>query len=222
MRIRFEEQLSQLNKSLVAIGEAVEQALADANTALIRQDVSLALKIIAADDAIDIMEKEIESLCLQIILQQQPVASDLRLISAVLKILTDIERIGDHASDISEIIVKLADKTYIKDLEHIPQMAEATMQMVRKSVDAFVKKDIGLANEVVTLDDLVDELFETVKNDLIVLINKDATNGEQAIDLTMIAKYFEKIGDHATNIAEWVIFALTGRHKKEKYYSVSP
>ena len=221
MRVMLEEQLTQLNNSLIEISGIVEQAIMNANTALINQDVELAKKIISTDDIIDIMEKEIESLCIRIILQQQPVASDLRFITSVLKILTDVERIGDHASDISELIVKLADKTYIKDLEHIPQMAEATLTMVKHSIEAFVKRDIALANDVVTRDDQVDDLFETVKNDLIDLIKKDANNGEQAIDLIMIAKYFEKIGDHATNVAEWVVFTLTGKHKKEKFYNIT-
>jgi len=216
MRTKFEEQLTQLHDKIMEMGAAVENAIADANNALMGQDVALAQRIIDSDDQIDIMEKEIESLCLKLILQQQPVAGDLRLVSAILKMTTDMERIGDHASDISEITIMLAGKPFIKKLEHIPQMAEETMKMVKKSIDAFVRSDIKTADEVIASDDIVDDLFETVKRDLIALIKENADNGDQAIDLIMIAKYFERIGDHATNLAEWVVFSLTGKHKKIK------
>jgi phosphate transport system protein len=183
---------------------------------LIEQDVAIAQAIIDSEHEIDLQEKEIEKLCLEIILQQSPVASDLRLISAVQKIITDLERIGDHAEDISEITIHLADKQYMKKLEHIPQMAEATMKMVTDSIDAFVKKDLELARSVIEYDDVIDDLFQKVKKDLIELINKNPDNGDQAIDLIMAAKYFERIGDHAENIAEWIVFSLTGMHKESK------
>ena len=195
------------------MGAMVEQVISDANTALIEQDMELAKKIAENDDEIDQKEKEIESLCLKIILQQQPVARDLRLVSSVLKMITDLERIGDQASDIGEIITILAGKQYIKKLEHFPQMAAATMQMVTKSIDAYVKKDLALAKEVIASDDIVDGLFDEVKKELVELIKSDAQSSDQAIDLIMIAKYFERIGDHATNIAEWVVFSLTGTRK---------
>jgi len=214
MRNRFDHKLDQLNNSLIEMGEIAKQAIADAAKALIEQDTELAKKIIDSDDEIDNMEKEIESSCLKLIYQQQPVARDLRLVSAVMKMITDLERIGDHASDISEITLLLADKKYIKKLDHIPQMAEATMKMVTESIDAFVKNDLELAKEVIAHDDVVDGLFDIVKNELIGLIKEDPNNGDQAIDLVMIAKYYERIGDHATNIAEWVIFSLTGIHKR--------
>jgi len=213
MRSRFDEQLKLLNAALIEMGASVEQAIADATQALINQDVALAQKIIDADDIVDNKEKEIESLCLKLILQQQPVARDLRLVSAVLKMITDLERIGDHASDISEITILLADKPYIKKLEHIPQMAEATMKMVMGSIDAFVKMDLELAKEVIAYDDKVDDLFVIIKNELISLIKENADHSDQAIDLIIIAKYYERIGDHATNVAEWVVFSLTGMHK---------
>jgi len=216
MRSKFDEQLKLLNNSLIEMGGIVERAVVSANKALVEQDTTLARKIIASDDEIDAQEKEIESLCLKIILQQQPVAKDLRLISAVLKIITDLERIGDHASDISEITLLLAGKKFIKKLEHIPQMAEETMQMLTRSIDAYVKRDIELAKEVIAHDDVVDDLFVTIKNELVEAIHRNPDNGDQAIDLVMIAKYFERIGDHATNIAEWVIFALTGAHKYDE------
>ena len=213
MRRKFDEQLDELNNSLIDMAEIVKKAIADANKALIEQDIALAQKIIASDDEIDNKEKEIESLGLKLILQQQPVARDLRLVSAVLKIITDLERVGDHATDISELTILLADKQYMKKLEHIPQMAAATMKMLTDSIEAFVKKDLELANEVIAYDDVVDNLFEMVKKDLVELMKENADNSDQAIDLIMIAKYFERIGDHATNVAEWVVFSLTGEHK---------
>jgi len=216
MRSKFDEQLNQLNNSLIEMAGVVEKAIADAYKALVEQDVDMAKKIMDNDDEIDNMEYELEGLCLKILLQQQPVARDLRLVSSVLKILTDLERIGDHASDISEITIYLANSPYIKKLEHIAQMAEATMKMVTEAIDAFVKKDLQLAKEVIDSDDIVDNLFVTVKGELVSLINKNPDNGDQAIDLLMVAKYFEKIGDHATNIAEWVVFSLTGVHKRSK------
>ena len=216
MRLKFDEQLAQLNNLLIEMGGMVEKAIADATKALIDQDVVLAKQIIQSDDDIDKMEQEIEDLCLKIILQQQPVARDLRLVSSVHKMITDIERIGDHATDISEITVFLAGAKYAKEVEHIPQMAEATMKMVRKSIDAFVKQDLELAREVIDYDDVVDDLFDVIKREVIELIKKDASSGDQAIDFIMIAKYFERIGDHATNIAEWVVFSLTGKHKDYK------
>ena len=216
MRSLLEEQLRQLYDALVGMGEMVEQSIADANKALIEQDVALAQKIIASDDEIDAMEKEIESRCLKIILRQQPVAQDLRLVSSVLKVITDLERIGDHASDISEITISLAGTKYIKQLDYIPQMAAVTMKMVTDSVDAFVKQDLELAKNVILFDDTVDALFAKEKGKLIELINENADNGDQAVDLIMIAKYFERIGDHATNVAEWVIFSLTGTYKDSK------
>ena len=213
MRKKFDEQLANLNKQLVEMSELVKTAIANTNTALIERNVELARQVILADDEIDHMEKEIESLCLKLIIKQQPVASDLRLVSAVLKILTDVERIGDHASDISEIICMINGREYIKKMEDIPQMATITQEMVQKSIVAFVNKDIDLAKEVIATDDQVDDLFVAVKDELITLINNNHEYGDQAIDLIMIAKYFERIGDHAVNVAEWVIFSLTGFHK---------
>ena len=213
MRIRLDEQLSQLNDELIEMGGVVKKAIADATRALIDQDACAAKQIIEADDEIDSMEKEIERLCLNVILQQQPVARDLRFVSAILKIITDLERIGDHASDISEFTIYLADRPYIKDMEHIPQMADMTMQMVTDSIEAFVKRDLELARKVIAKDDEVDELFVFVKNELVELINENPSNGDQVIDLMMVTKYYERIGDHATNVAEWVVFSLTGAHK---------
>ncbi|MDR0223094.1 MAG: phosphate signaling complex protein PhoU [Oscillospiraceae bacterium] len=216
MRDKFEQQLTLLNDMLTEMGGMVETAIAMAVKALEKLDVALAEKAVLFDEDVDQMEKEIERLCLKLLLQQQPVASDLRLISSALKMITDMERIGDQAADISEITLMLAGAPYIKPPEHITQMASATVKMVTESVDAFVKKDLKLAYDVIESDDVVDNLFNEVKFELIDSIRTDGGNGEQAIDLIMIAKYFERIGDHATNIAEWVVFSITGAHKRPK------
>lgn len=216
MRTRFNEQLTEMNNSLIRMGAMIEYAIALASKALTTQDAELARKAIECDVEIDEMEKVIESQCLKLILHQQPIARDLRLISTALKMITDMERIGDHATDISEITLILSDAVYIKDLEHLPQMAKETIKMVSDSIDAYVNKDLNLANAVIAHDDVVDDLFCRIKNDLIDLISQDVKNGEQALDLLMIAKYFERIGDHAVNIAEWVIFSITGEHKNKK------
>ncbi|MDR0853585.1 MAG: phosphate signaling complex protein PhoU [Clostridiales Family XIII bacterium] len=212
MRSTFDQQLQMLNIMLIEMGAQTETAIAQSITALKKQDALLAQKAIAADAEVDRKEKDIEALCLKLLLQQQPVAKDLRLISAALKMITDMERIGDQAADIAEISITLSNQPYIKKPEHISQMAEATAKMVTESIDAFVKKDLALAHEVIAYDDIVDGLFDTIKNDLIDLIVADSKNGGQAIDLMMIAKYLERIGDHAVNIAEWVVFSITGKH----------
>ncbi len=213
MRNRFDRQLSTLNDELIEMGSMIEKSIETAIKALVNQDVDLARHAIEADEEIDRQERIIEDLCLKLLLQQQPVAKDLRLISSALKMITDMERIGDHASDISEITIALADQPYIKKLEHIQQMAKETMIMLVGSIEAFVDKDLKKANEVIKRDDVVDDLFDKVKKELIQMIHENADKGEQAADLLMVAKYMERIGDHATNISEWVIFSITGEHK---------
>ena len=213
MRNRFDEQLEGLNTSLIEMGALIESAIAEATRALEQHDADAARRVIEHDDAIDDKEKEIETRCLSLLLSQQPVARDLRQVSTALKMITDMERIGDHASDISEICVALAGEDYIKKLEHIPVMAEETSRMVTESIRAFVNRDADLAREVIKRDDVVDQCFLSVRKDLIALVQAGADNGEQAFDLLQIAKYYERIGDHAVNIAEWVIFSLTGKHK---------
>ena len=213
MRNRFDRQLSTLNDELIEMGSMIEKSIETAIKALANQDVDLARHAIEADEEIDRQERIIEDLCLKLLLQQQPVAKDLRLISSALKMITDMERIGDHASDISEITIALADQPYIKKLEHIQQMAKETMIMLVGSIEAFVDKDLEKANEVIKRDDVVDDLFDKVKKELIQMIHENADKGEQAADLLMVAKYMERIGDHATNISEWVIFSITGEHK---------
>ena len=215
MRVRFDEQLSLLNRELLEMGSLIEQSIRSATQALIRQDVEAANAAIASDHEVDQKERQIEGLCLKLLLQQQPVARDLRQISAALKMITDMERIGDQAADISGLVIYLADAPYLKKLEHLPQMAEAAIRMVSGSLDAYVNRDLELARKVMEMDDIIDDLFDVVKNELIGLIRKNADNGSQAIDLLMIAKYFERIGDHAQNIAEWVEYAITGVHKGE-------
>ena len=213
MRNRFDEQLHTLNHELLEMGALIERAIRSATDALVKQDVEAALQAIAADKEVDQAERDIESLCLKLLLQQQPVARDLRLISSALKMITDMERIGDQASDIAELVIYLSKEPYIKELTHLPQMAENAIRMVTGALDAYVRKDVVLAQQVMGMDDAIDALFVTVKDELIDLIRHDAAAGSQAIDLMMIAKYYERIGDHAQNIAEWVEYALTGRHK---------
>ena len=213
MRNRFDEQLHTLNHELLEMGALIERAIRSATDALVKQDVEAALQAIAADKEVDQAERDIESLCLKLLLQQQPVARDLRLISSALKMITDMERIGDQASDIAELVIYLSKEPYIKELTHLPQMAENAIRMVSGALDAYVRKDMVLAQEVMGMDDAIDALFITVKDELIAAIRNDAAAGSQAIDLMMIAKYYERIGDHAQNIAEWVEYALTGRHK---------
>lgn len=213
MRNRFDEQLHTLNHELLEMGALIERAIRSATDALVKQDVEAALQAIAADKEVDQAERDIESLCLKLLLQQQPVARDLRLISSALKMVTDMERIGDQASDIAELVIYLSKEPYIKELTHLPQMAENAIRMVTGALDAYVRKDMVLAQEVMAMDDAIDALFATVKDELIAAIRNDAAAGSQAIDLLMIAKYYERIGDHAQNIAEWVEYALTGRHK---------
>ncbi len=212
MRNRFDEQLHTLNHELLEMGALIESAIRSATAALVNQDVEAALQAIAADKEVDQAERDIESLCLKLLLQQQPVARDLRLISAALKMITDMERIGDQASDIAELVIYLSREPYIKPLEHLPRMAENAIRMVTGALDAYVRKDVVLAQEVMGMDDAIDALFVTVKDELIAAIRNDAAAGSQAIDLLMIAKYYERIGDHAQNIAEWVEYAYTGHH----------
>jgi phosphate transport system protein len=213
MRSRYDEQLSILNSALIEMGALIEYAITKAVKALEEQDVESAKEVIQNDRVIDEKEKEIESLCLKLILIEQPVASDLRQVSGALKMITDMERVGDHAADISELCVYLAGLEQISNWSRTRDMAAAATKMITDAIDAFVKNDLTLAEAVIEHDDIVDDLFDAVKADLIRLIREDARNGEQAIDLLQIAKYLERIGDHAVNIAEWVIFSITGVHK---------
>lgn len=213
MRSRLDTQLEKLNTSLIAMGALCENAIAMAVKALLNNDIVLAKSVKKVEIEIDQKEKEIENLCLNLILQQQPVAKDLRLISSALKMITDMERIGDQAADIAEIVsyIDLSDSIH---KVHISEMAEATIKMVTDSIDAFVKRNLEAAEEVTRYDDVVDDLFCKIKTDVISLITSNPQSGEQFVDIIMIAKYLERIGDHATNIAEWVVFSITGKHKE--------
>ena len=213
MRNRFDEQLFELNREIIEMGAMCEEAIASAVKALTTGDMELAGKVKANSGAIDQMERDIEGRCMKLLLHQQPVARDLRLISAALKMITDMERIGDQAEDIAEIVTFLNGRT-MEGMELIEEMARETIEMVTASVDAFVKKDVELAKKVIDQDDVVDDYFSRVKCGIISLITENHADGEFALDLLMIAKYFERIGDHATNIAEWVIYSVTGKHKE--------
>lgn len=227
MRNRFDRQLAQLNEMLIHMGSMCEDAISQTALALqsrkdeagtgSESEISARIieKIHQTESEIDQMEKDIESLCLKLLLQQQPVASDLRVISAALKMISDMERIGDQCADISDIVTFL-NSEHTRDFQSsldIQEMASATMKMVTKAVDSFVNSNVVLAEGVVKSDDYVDDLFMKVKTEIIKLISKNPDRGEALLDLLMIAKYFERIGDHATNVAEWVVFSITGVHK---------
>ena len=213
MRNRFDEQLFALNREIIEMGAMCEEAISAASKALTTGDMEPANQVRANSSAIDQMERDIESRCMKLLLHQQPVARDLRLISAALKMITDMERIGDQAEDIAEIVTFLNGRT-MKGMDLIEKMAHAAIEMVTSSVDAFVKKDAALAENVIAMDDIVDDYFSRIKRDIITMIAENRTDGEFALDLLMISKYFERIGDHAANIAEWVIYSVTGAHKE--------
>lgn len=214
MRSRFDEQLKTLNKKMIEMGAECESIIAVSAKALLEGNADDARKAKNQGHIIDEMEREIESICLKLLLQQQPVAKDLRVISAALKMITDMERIGDQAEDIAEIIIFLGGRTG-EECHDIRLMAEATIKMVTDSIDAYVNKDLQLAKQVIKHDDVVDSAFARVKQNLVKMVTENTADGEYAVDLLMIAKYFERIGDHAVNIAEWVEFSVTGVHKGE-------
>jgi len=214
MRIKFDEQLQALNNDLIFMGALCEDGIACSVKSLLDSDLALAENAIKIEKEIDQKERDIETLCMKLLLQQQPVASDLRLISSALKMVTDMERIGDQAADIAELVT-YTDLSDSKNDIHIADMAKAVIKMVTDSIDAFVKHDLELAQSVIAYDDIVDDLFLKIKSDLIELIALNKQSGEVALDTMMIAKYLERIGDHATNIAEWVVFAITGKHVGE-------
>jgi phosphate transport system protein len=216
MRGQLDEQLLKLNAALFEMGAMIEFSIENASKALVDRDMALAREVIQFEPRINEMDREIESLCLKLLLQQQPVARDLRLISAALKMITDMERIGDQAADIAEIVVMLKGAPYVKRLEHIPEMARETIWMVKSAIDAFVSRNLPLAGQVIAHDDVVDRLFVHIKDELVALIERRGDAGGQALDLLMITKYLERIGDHATNIAGWVEFSITGTHRGDQ------
>lgn len=213
MRNKFDEQLSKLNTELITMGALCEEAISKAAKYLETNNSELKNEVIETDREIDRKERDIEALCMRLLLQQQPVAGDLRMISSALKMISDMERIGDQASDIAEMVC-FVNRTDIGSKVHIADMARATISMVTDSIDSFVKHDMVMAQKVIAHDDIVDGLFLKVKGELISSVKSaDGTSAEALIDLLMIAKYFERIGDHAENIAEWVIYSITGSHK---------
>lgn len=214
MRSKFDEQLKKLNEEMMHMGSMIEESIQKAIEAFIHQDADSAKAIMEGDSEIDREQKKIESLCFNL-LMQQPVARDLRTISAAMKMVTDMERIGDHAADISEMTILMSsDKPYRVNIEHVKSMASETMLMLIRAIEAYVEKNNDKARIVMKQDDVVDDLFDKVKVELIDFIREHPEDGEQAEDLLMVAKYFERIGDHATNIAEWVEFALDDKVRK--------
>ena len=215
MRNRFDEQLELLNVELIRMGALCEDAISYASRTLMKEG-DFTNEVYKTDREIDQKERDIENLCMRILLQQQPVAKDLRQVSSALKMISDMERIGDQASDIAEIIIS-EKKAEAADIPVIVKMSEAAAKMVRDSVNAYVEKDLELSRAVIEYDDVVDEMFEENKKQLIDYISKNSgEGGKEAIDLIMVAKYLERIADHATNIAEWVEFSITGIHKESK------
>ncbi len=208
----FDDQLALLNNELIEFGAMIEKAIEYTVLALQNGDIELALRITNESTLITHKEKEIEQICLKLLLNYQPVAKDLRYISSALKMITDMERIGHQCADISNIVIELYADPHPLEIKYIPRMAEATMNMVTQSIDAFVKQDVEIAVGVIAKDDIVDDLFKDVKRKLIDFLKQDLEHNEQTIDLLMIAKYLERIGDHTVNIAEWVIFSITGKH----------
>ena len=215
MRNKFDEQLKQLNNEMIEMANMIESAIQNAITAFLKQDVDTTKRIMNSDEIVDQKQKTIEGICFQLLIQQQPVARDLRTITAAMKMVTDMERIGDQAADISELTIVMADSPYRFKEDHIKAMASETSLMVIKAIEAYVEKDLGKAYEVIARDDIVDNYFLKVKADLIEVMQKEADYAEHAADLLMVNKYLERIGDHATNIAEWVIFSIDDHSHKE-------
>ncbi len=215
MRLNFDEQLRQLSSEMTLMGNMIEKAIEDTIEAFFNQNVEKAKQIMKDDDLVDQEQKKIENRCFQLLIQQQPVARDLRTITAAMKMVTDMERIGDHAADISELTVMMADSPYLMKAEHIKKMAAEAVYMLLQAIEAYVERDMEKARRVIEHDDVVDDLFVKVKTDLIEVMQNDASYAEYAADLLMVNKYLERIGDHATNIAEWVIFSLDD-HLNEK------
>ncbi len=214
MRSKFDEQLRMLNNEMIVMSTMIEKAIQEAIEALFTQDTKKAEQIMREDELVDQEQKKIENICFQLLIQQQPVARDLRTITAAMKMVTDMERIGDHAADISELTVMMADSPYLLKVDNIKKMAGETMSMLIHAVEAYVEQDMVKAQEVIEHDDIVDDLFVKVKTDLIDVMQKNTDYEEHAADLLMVNKYLERVGDHATNIAEWVIFSIDDHIEK--------
>ena len=209
MRDKYQEDLEKLNANILKMGKMIEIAIESTVIALMGRDVQAASTVSENDEAIDNMEREIEALCMKLVLQQQPVATDLRVITAALKMVTDMERIGDHAADIAELVLQIPDCKYNK-MDTITEISTQIIKMIHDSVNSFIQRNYDKAQIVIAQDDIVDNLYHEIKSDLIQKIKK-TDDGEQILDYLLIARYFERIGDHATNIAKWVVFAITGK-----------
>ena len=209
MRSKFDEQLLELDKEMIEMGNKIIESIKNAIEALVARDENLARAIMENDTEVDHLQKKIEDICFNLLIQQQPVARDLRTVTAAMKMVTDMERIGDHAADISEMTILMGQNSQVDKFEHISKMATETMLMLNHSIEAYVEKDMSKAKEVIEHDDIVDKLFTEAKKDVIDLILKNPEEGEEATDILLVAKYFERIGDHATNIAEWVIYSVS-------------
>lgn len=209
-RIMFDQELEALNEELNKMSEVVAQAIEDSFEALNTNNTALAKEIIKNDSIVDDMERSIESHCLALVLRQQPVARDLRHISTALKVVTDLERIGDHAADIAEITIRLNSEGSCEAIKHLPPMVESVKSMVREAIGAFIARDADKAQQIIVQDDIIDAFFDKVKSEVIKLLKKDGDQSDSAIDLLMIAKYLERIGDHAVNVCEWTEFSDTG------------
>lgn len=216
MRSKFDEQLLDLNKEMIEMGNKIILSIKNAIEALVARDENMAKAIMESDAEVDHLQKKIEGICFNLLIQQQPVARDLRTVTAAMKMVTDMERIGDHAADISEMTILMGQNSQIDKFEHISQMATETMIMLNHSIEAYVEKNVIKAKEVIEHDDIVDDLFVEAKKDVIELILNSPSEGEGATDILMIAKYFERIGDHATNIAEWVIYSLKQKEDEDE------
>ena len=216
MRRMFDEQLEELAQEMISMGAMIETAIDRGCDALMRHDVALAKSVMEADHLIDQKERNIESMCLRLLLVQQPIARDLRRVSSALKMITDMERVGDQAADICEIVTMMDGMEGLDEPGLLREMARETVNMVHRAIDAYVASDVHLAREVVAADDVVDDLFMRIKAGLIAYLRREDSRGQQALDLLMIAKYFERIGDHAVNIGEWVEFSVTGSYKGEE------
>ena len=217
MRTRFDQQLEKLHVELIKMGSLCEQAITLAASSLEVQEENTLHKVAALESEVDAKEREIEDICMRLLLQQQPVARDLRVISAALKLISDLERIGDQAADISDLTPYIVNSSIASKVQ-IQDMAKATIDMVTKSIDAFVKNDLELAEKVIESDDIVDDLFNKIREELIQEIQGKNNDPRAAIDILMVAKYFERIGDHAVNVAEWVQYSITGVHKSNEHH----
>ena len=216
VRVTYEHELEVLKQDLKEMAHMVESAIEQTFMAFEDQDYTMAEDVIKGDRTVNDMERAIESRCLSLILRQQPVASDLRQVSTALKVVTDLERIGDHASDIAELILRIKSEHAYHIVKHLPVMAASANAMVHDAIEAFINQDLDSAMEIIERDDEVDTLFNQVKDDVIHLLKSSPDQADQGIDLLMVAKYLERIADHATNIAEWVEFSITGIHKESK------